>query len=180
MHNESQKENDNQNINDEDNESKEQIDIKIDNPGKDNRNNEDQGNDPNLTIANEKSTELIIDDHNVNNSDIDRPQQELEEFGLKDADELDQDTDTELTDEPVELGDNVDLLTNIQTKTKGNPKSTDVESDSELPENITLLPSKADTQMFADLYDPQMIVQKKEDAQIASFYVNVVLTDLKS
>ena len=92
----------------------------------------------------------------------------MEEFGLKhDDDGMDQgmeddddDTDIELTDDQeVELGDNVDLITNKNKMQQ--TKHNCVESDSELPENITLLPSKADTEQFADLYDPQMIVQKK-------------------
>lgn len=98
------------------------------------------------------------DDGNDNNKDKDNKKNDNKD--VDDYVDEDIDIDTDLTDEPCELGDNINIdYIDYQKNTKKD--SMTIESDSELPENITLLPSKADQAAFADLYDPQMIVQKR-------------------
>ena len=125
---------------------------------------ESQHNDDDDVDNESKNEEINVKIIKKSDSEQDDNQYELEEFGLQHNDEDidagmedEEDTDIELTDDQeVELGDII-TAGNKGQQTKHNC----VESDSELPENITLLPSKADTEQFGDLYDPQMIVQKK-------------------
>ena len=71
------------------------------------------------------------------------------------ADDDIDDNETDLTDGQCELGDNIDFVYYKKTN-----NSMTIESDLDLPENINLLPSKSDLEAFADLYDPQLIIQK--------------------
>eukprot|EP01084_Bolivina_argentea_P268604 456294_1 len=116
-------------------------------------------------MENNNNNNMIKDDENDDENEIKyeymNKKSEAEELQLYsdmhhlsgDAADDDIDDDTDLTDEPCELGDNIDIYYQ-QTH-----DLMTIESDSELPENITLLPSKADNEAFADLYDPQLVVQ---------------------
>ena len=107
-----------------------------------------------------QESDVVIDcdkmGDNQDKKDINDDCKDVESAAIADNLEEHNDNDTDLTDDELELGDNIDIVYH-----RTNKNSMTIESDSELPENINLLPSKADTQNFADLYDPQLIVQKK-------------------
>eukprot|EP01084_Bolivina_argentea_P183120 316042_1 len=106
------------------------------------------------------SNELMDDEKDLESIQNDKEIESEKILTLYDKNELqlsgddDKEIETDLTDEACELGDNLEY--NLHNEPASNLMS--IESDTELPENITLLPSKTDTEAFADLYDPQMII----------------------